>query len=659
MRLPWPFGRSTAAPADTTPDSPAPVAPEAPSRPVPTGAWASLPPIQRAVGAAPLVTSSVEFFDAVPGVHPLPPIVEPLGHDVTQGAPVGLVGAPVHAVSSLTSHASLVPPPVQRRAEGSSVPAVSEPLAPTAAADAPRSAAAGPVAVSSESVAVDPPTRQLGIVVPAATARPPDRSLTRAEPPSTPGRTERPLAGRRTQVQTSQASAPVAAPPTADAAPTRSRPQPDMAAAARPTARPTGRRAGLGVPLPTAPDTAVPAGAGSLPGLTIARLPASLTTPSPAGDPRPPTPGGPLPPVAAAGGPLGTNPTAGAAPLRTTIQRRINGPRPASAEPETSASDGAEGANLGPTPATTSVSVNRTVSLPVLRVVGQGSPTEGQTDELGRSTTVAASGSTAGRTSGPTARTPASGAPSVSRAAAPDSVAPRAARPQRRPLVGNRPIGPVGPVQREPSTDGGSSAAGSGPSLPPVGSIPSATLQSPLGSSSVETPGTQIWSLADGWGPGASSSADRATVQRQVPRASSSTLDLASAWGQSRPPGTAGNVAVPMTLARPPAPSTASSPESAASPTVARSSMSEGPNVQTVPMTAGSVQGPVFGPAATPVVQRVDSSAPVPPVPNTGSDRSDDELDELARSLFGRIRNHLRNEYIYEREAKGLTFDQS
>jgi hypothetical protein len=118
VRLPWPFSRPDAAPAETSapPDRAMPIA--APPRPQSTGAWASLPPIQRSIGAAPLVASSETFYEAVPGFHPLPPILEPLGHDVTTVAPAGLMGAPVHTVASLTSSASLVPPPpVQRRAE--------------------------------------------------------------------------------------------------------------------------------------------------------------------------------------------------------------------------------------------------------------------------------------------------------------------------------------------------------------------------------------------------------------------------------------------------------------------------------------------------------------------------------------------------------------
>jgi hypothetical protein len=119
----------------------------------------------------------------------------------------------------------------------------------------------------------------------------------------------------------------------------------------------------------------------------------------------------------------------------------------------------------------------------------------------------------------------------------------------------------------------------------------------------------------------------------------------------------------PMTLVRPTAPAQAApDPGATPAPAVSRSIVSEVPvpTVQTSPLSVGMVQGPTFGPTATPVIQRIDGSPPPAAEPKSGgSDRSDDELDELARSLFGRIRGHLRNEYIYEREAKGLTFDQS
>ena len=79
----------------------------------PTGAWAMLPPIQRVTSGPPLVAPSGPFLDGVPGHHPLPPIVEPLGHEIGPAAPAGLVA--VHAVPrpSLTSQ-SPMPRPVQR-----------------------------------------------------------------------------------------------------------------------------------------------------------------------------------------------------------------------------------------------------------------------------------------------------------------------------------------------------------------------------------------------------------------------------------------------------------------------------------------------------------------------------------------------------------------
>jgi len=58
------------------------------------------------------------------------------------------------------------------------------------------------------------------------------------------------------------------------------------------------------------------------------------------------------------------------------------------------------------------------------------------------------------------------------------------------------------------------------------------------------------------------------------------------------------------------------------------------------------------------VVQRVAGSAPAPAGDGSGRGKhSDRELDELARAIFGRIRGRIRNELIYDREAKGLTFD--
>ena len=76
------------------------------------------------------------------------------------------------------------------------------------------------------------------------------------------------------------------------------------------------------------------------------------------------------------------------------------------------------------------------------------------------------------------------------------------------------------------------------------------------------------------------------------------------------------------------------------------------PVVQTCRAAAGS-RSATF--TATPIVQREEAPAPTAPPPWRG--RSDRELDELAKALFGRIRTQLKSEVIHEREAKGLGFD--
>ncbi len=74
--------------------------------------------------------------------------------------------------------------------------------------------------------------------------------------------------------------------------------------------------------------------------------------------------------------------------------------------------------------------------------------------------------------------------------------------------------------------------------------------------------------------------------------------------------------------------------------------------MQTSP-SGGGVQVATF--TATPIVQREE--APAPTSGQQAEPRSDRELDELAKALFGRIRTQLKAEVIHEREAKGLGFD--
>jgi hypothetical protein len=674
VRLPWPFGRSTATDDatanDATPSAATPVAPAVSPEPRPTGAWATLPPIQRAVGAAPLVAASDTFLEAVPGVHPLSPIVQPLGHDVSPVAPAGLVVAPVHAVSSLTSHQALVPPPVQRRTEVVGGHAAPDGNAPATGAGPAIPPAAATTVTPSESVRVDPPARQLGIVTPAATAQPPDRPLTRFEPPAArPAGTERPLLGRRTQVQASPAASPTVAPAGPVASGARHSSQTD-AAPARPgpasNSSPSTRRPGLGLPLPAAPATAVPTDARPRPGLGLQRMTAIET----------PTAGTAGPSASAAGGsrPIGSSPTAGAAPLRTTIQRRMTGLRTAGSEGEPATDRPGGGADLaGPSDSPTAGAASRSrASLPVLPVL-RPNPRSGAADGSSEPPveTLPAPGTS------PTATTPRPGASATSSAPAARTAGHGASGskalqlsptgPQRRPLAGSRPIGQIGAVQR--SATGAPAPSNPVAGSPVGGGNPAQAWAGPaaLGGAPFDAPSAPRWVLP-GWEDG-SSAADDAVVQRQS--ASGPVMPIAAGAGRGSGPGFAreragghgGSTAMPLAGPSGSAATSAfgqSGPSIGTLGTVARSIAPEfaGPSVQTV-AAVPPVQGPVFGPTATPVVQRIDGSPPAASDTKGGAEHSDEELDELARSLFGRLRNRLRSEYIYEREAKGLTFDHS
>jgi hypothetical protein len=116
MRLPWPFGRrsSPEAPAaDGGSARPATVDPAQPALAPPTGAWSSLPAIQRTIGEVPVVAPPGPFLAEVSGARPLPPIIEPLGHEVSPLAPAGQVVAHARPVASLTSRMALPRRPVQ------------------------------------------------------------------------------------------------------------------------------------------------------------------------------------------------------------------------------------------------------------------------------------------------------------------------------------------------------------------------------------------------------------------------------------------------------------------------------------------------------------------------------------------------------------------
>ena len=222
-----------------------------------------------------------------PGHAPLPPIVTPLGHESSPSAPAGLVVAHPHAVPSLTSHAPLPARPVQRHAAAGESASTAAPdwddrggarrLAPawtaSVAGTSPSSCDGRPGARAG------PPIRTVPAVAPSAVARPPSRPLTRTAPSLAPlpsgrsGGTRPSPEGVRSgpadialpiqasgRVPTSVSPSPSAAPvPVARrSTPVRRFAELPVEAPAAPVQREaTGRRAGLGAPLPAAPDSAV------------------------------------------------------------------------------------------------------------------------------------------------------------------------------------------------------------------------------------------------------------------------------------------------------------------------------------------------------------------------------------------------------------------
>lgn len=607
MRVPFGLGRRSGSGDETSGDAssagpdegPAAAVASAAGRPspAPAHAWASLPPIQRVTGEMPLVAAPGRFVEGLPGSHELPPIVKPLGHEVSRLATPGLVVARARPIEMSASGA--IPTPVQRRASAvarSGTPTMPPATPGTVEDPLPRGAGLGEPTAADE--ATPAPIRSLPAVS-RLTIRMPDRPLTSAAVAARPAVAQRssapgtgtPVAATQRGMRRVQGAGVALTPPTVSreaAAPATAAATGQTTTAALPSARGVAApvRSGLGAPLDALPASALPVGTPP-PGRQTAPV-VSRSTSTPV-----------LPHVA--GPRVSTEPVAGFA----TAEAHGSTPGP----------------DRGPVP---SPATEDRAQLPELPILG-----------VSRSTS---------RT---LATPPAATRPTT------------APEPEQRPTLAARPIqrsvqGPRSDATAVEANDSGAhahawwapgdagetAARSAGPAPDPA----------PF-TAAVAGPPRNADRAAFGGGPAGDHPAARSirsltqvarSVQRQtVPQQPALTLVRTGAGRSSQETAAAGS-AFGTTSQRPP-------PE--ATQIV----------VQTTASSAqGSSSGP-GGASATsvdPVVQRAEQSTPVEPMPSTPrSERSDRDLDELAQALFGRIRGRLRSELILDREAKGLTFD--
>lgn len=582
-----------------------------PAQPASAPSWASLPPIQRTAGSMPLVAAPGDFAGALPGTQGLPPIVQPLGHEVSSLATPGLVVA--RALPVEVAGSGSMPAPAQRRA--------SRPARSSAATAAPSPMPASePEAVDHDAhdhapLAAAPvaPIRRMPTVSRQA-VRVPDRPLTNASSAAQPAAVQPAAAA----VAAESAGAGAATPPASGGM----RRVPKGLPVARPV---VSRQASAAADhadhaVPGAPAPASPPARSGV-GEPMTSLPASarpLSAPAPVASRW--TTAGPMPIVASS--------------LRSPVQRSAG----AAAEPQLALGPGSQAATV----ASAASSLPALPQLPVAR-----------------------SRSGAG-----------SASPAAARASVQASASP--ARPEIRPIAGGNPIHTSIPLQRDAADDsedepGGDASLpspwwGSGDSAVRPGATglgvdagvtsiqrsraddPAVPFLSSFGAPAGRTPVQHIA------GPGARS---------RLP-----ALELPHPAGQARAAG-ADPDGGRRTLSFPAAASGAPSVQTSvmrASPPLSAGLRSAGPS-DTV-QRAGTVDlGPAAatpatpaGPAATPAAPAMTAGAEAEagsagPAGPESAGRSEKDLDELAQALFGRIRGRLRSDLIYDREAKGLTFD--
>ncbi len=613
MRLPFGLGRRSSSGNGASGGGYTAGSGAAPARPAsaPSRAWASLPPIQRTAGPMPQVAAPRAFVGALPGSNGLPPIVQPLGHEVSPLATPGLVVARVRPVEAAGTGS--IPAPVQRRARGGSRQTAA--VAPEAVADAePMEAGHDATVASSPAVAAiaTAPIRTMPTVSRLA-VHVPDRPLTSAASAARPAAVQRAAAAASASLAAPSAVVPV--PPSGGmrrvpsamplAKPVVSRQassNADERAPSAPSSQATVTRSGLGEPLTSVPASARPLGAGA-PGPVVSRS----------------TTSGPMPIAAAS--------------LRSPVQR--------------SAADGGAGGPvlaLGPgsagpaAPQPSAASLPALPHLPVARSATAASPRVADAAPAVATTVPAPeirplAGSNPIRTSIGLQR---EAADDLDDGADDDATLPSpwwapATETAAQPSL-------AGPAAGAPSTSLQRSAAGIAPSpvISPfvAGVAPTAQRTAPaVGPTRVQRTGGKA--------------VRQGMPEMTLPRDPSHRTNGASA--------------VPAESSIPAVSSPARTPGGGAmvqmSPAPASASFAGAPGLGAVAQRQGTV--PL---AAEPEVPAAPA-APATPGGSSGSggsagsSHSERDLDELAQALFGRIRGRIRSDLIQDREAKGLTFD--
>ncbi len=617
MRLPFGFGRrassgdgasSGGSAASPGAGVPAGGAGEQPSA-APPRAWASLPPIQRTAGRMPLVAAPADFAESLPGSHALPPIVEPLGHEVSPLATPGLVVARARPVE--VAHSATTPAPVQRtparRSRSVAEAAASVPAAAVASED---SNEASPGTDAAATMPVLAPIRSLPTVS-RLTIRMPDRPLTSA------ASALRPAAVQRAAASATRATAAVA--PGASPAPatggmrrvpaavplalsTVSRqaaaPVADPAPSASTAFETVPARHRIGEPLSTIPASARP-----LSGGTAAPLVSRSTT------------RGPMQ-IAA------SNPGRPAQRPSTSTNGAGRHPAPTAGSPES------------PTVRETGTRLQDLPFLAVARSVNMGTP----------------------------------GMPAVAALAA---IAPAARAPEIRPIAAANPIRPAVKLQRSPADEDDDAAEETAFPSPWWAPTPEAIPQvhgfggaAEVSAVPVQRSAIGVVALPDRTVRGsdlaiqAFESASPRAVQRIAGRPAPSALPLRGASRQDSGPA-ATTTAISQLAAGPAGPAAlAAYGRVLGAPVIQASadraaSLGQPAQVQradgTVAVAAPEVPEPVSSGGVSP------SGAPSGGASSDG--HSERDLDELAQALFGRIRGLVRSDLIHDREAKGLTFD--